>query len=245
MPTSPNSLAQAWRSSPVGRVAAPLREQVSAALREAIHDFRLQPGQRLVERELIEQLDVSRTTVREALRELTAEGLVTMVPQKGAIVSAPSFHDVGDLYEVRAALESLLVQRFTERASPSQALGLAAAVEGFAEASGRDAGIQAVLAAKDVFYEVLLAGAASPALQQLIEGIQARVRVLRAASMSSPGRGLQAVEELRGVVAAIRAGDGEHAAALYAEHIRKASGTALLGLRTIDSGHQPEEGPAP
>ena len=74
----------------MGRIAAPLREQVIAALRQAILDFQLKPGQRLVERELIEQLGVSRTTIREALRELTAEGLITVIPQKGAIVSAPS-----------------------------------------------------------------------------------------------------------------------------------------------------------
>ena len=73
----PNSLAESWTAEPVGRIAAPLREQVIAALRQAILDFNLKPGQRLVERELIEQLGVSRTTVREALRELTSEGLVT------------------------------------------------------------------------------------------------------------------------------------------------------------------------
>jgi DNA-binding GntR family transcriptional regulator len=70
----------------VGRIAAPLREQVINGRRTAILDFELQPGQRLVERELIEQTGVSRATIREALRELTAEGLVVMVPQKGAMV---------------------------------------------------------------------------------------------------------------------------------------------------------------
>ena len=114
---------------PLGRVAAPLREQVIAALRQAILDFDLKPGQRLVERELIEQLAVSRTTIREAIRELSAEGLVTVVPQKGAIVAAPSLEDAVDLYEVRASLESLVVQRFVERASDDQVERLPAAVD--------------------------------------------------------------------------------------------------------------------
>ena len=74
----------------VGRVAAPLREQVVDVLRQAILDFRLKPGQRLIERELIEQTGVSRTTIREVLRQLAAEGLVTTIPQKGAIVVVPS-----------------------------------------------------------------------------------------------------------------------------------------------------------
>ncbi|MFT4468869.1 GntR family transcriptional regulator [Arthrobacter sulfonylureivorans] len=242
MPTPTNSLAEAWDASPVGRVAAPLREQVTAALREAILDFRLKPGRRLVERELIEQLDVSRTTVREALRELTAEGLVTIVPQRGAIVTAPSWDDARDLYEVRAALESRLVERFVERASRSQELALAAAVESFAEASTREAGVHVALTAKDVFYEVLLAGAASPALQQLTESIQARVRVLRATSMSMPGRSSKAVDELRGVLAAIQSRDGQQAAALYVEHVRQAAETALQNMHEFDDGLQPGNG---
>src|ERR671930_1642149 len=91
----------------VGRVAAPLREQVLDVLRQAILDFRFKPGQRLIERELIEQIGVSLTTVREVLRQLAAEGLVTTIPQKGAIVASPSRADAEDLYEVRAALEAL------------------------------------------------------------------------------------------------------------------------------------------
>ena len=69
----------------VGRVAAPLREQVVDVLREAILDFRLKPGQRLIERELIEQIGVSRTTIREVLRQLAAEG-----PPASAGVTSPA-----------------------------------------------------------------------------------------------------------------------------------------------------------
>src|SRR5690242_3051163 len=96
----------------IGRVAAPLREQVLEALRNAILNFDLKPGERLVERELIERIGVSRTTIREVLRELTAEGLVMVIPQKGAVVYAPSAEEAKDLYAVRAALEALAVRRF-------------------------------------------------------------------------------------------------------------------------------------
>src|SRR5690606_5619752 len=139
-----NSLAESWSVEPVGRVAAPLREQVIQALRQAILDFKLQPGQRLVERELMEQLGVSRTTVREALRELTSEGLVTVVPQRGAVVATPDPDDAVDLYEVRAGLESLVVQRFVERASDQQVRRLEAAVQGFEDASIRTADIRTI-----------------------------------------------------------------------------------------------------
>ncbi len=227
----PNSLAESWTAEPVGRIAAPLREQVIAALRQAILDFNLKPGQRLVERELIEQLGVSRTTIREALRELTSEGLVTVVPQKGAVVATPTLDDAIDLYEVRAALESLVVQRFVERATDAQVERLQAAVERFHDETIRTADIRQILAAKDLFYVVLIEGAASAALQQLLEGIQARVQVLRATSLSEEGRTFAAVRELRAVVEAVRRRDVEEASARCAAHIRAASVTALSHLR--------------
>ncbi|SDZ52352.1 GntR family transcriptional regulator [Herbiconiux ginsengi] len=232
---STNSLAASWTAEPMGRVSAPLREQVISALRQAILDFQLKPGQRLVERELIEQLGVSRTTIREALRELTSEGLVTVVPQRGAMVSAPSLADAVDLYEVRASLESLVTQRFVERATDEEIERLRATIDDLAVVSDNSHDIREILAAKDKFYTVLIAGARSAALQQLLEGIQARVQVLRATSLSEAGRSLEVVRELRAVVAAIADRDAEKASRLCAEHVRKASVTALHSLRESEA----------
>jgi len=237
MVRSESQLSGAWTTGPVGRVAAPLREQVIAALREAILDLRLMPGQRLVERELIDQLGVSRTTVREALRELTAEGLVTVVPQRGAVVSAPSLEEARDLYDVRASLESLIVERFCERATRSQVLRLGAAVEGFAEAVATHQDIRSVLTTKDKIYDVLVEGAGSMALSQIVQGIQARVRVLRATSMAAEGRAEISVEELRAVAAAVEGNDAKLAASLYCGHIRAAS---LTALRNLEQSMTPE-----
>jgi DNA-binding GntR family transcriptional regulator len=230
-----NSLAVSWTAEPMGRVAAPIREQVIAALRQAILDFQLKPGQRLVERELIEQLGVSRTTIREALRELTSEGLVTVVPQRGAMVTAPSLDDAVDLYEVRAALESLVAQRFVARATDAEVEALRASVEEIAEVTEQTSDLREVLAAKDRFYKVLITGARSTALQQLVESIQARVQVLRVTSLSEAGRTTETVRELRAVVEAVQARDPELAARLCAEHVRNASVTALRHLRHPES----------
>lgn len=226
-----NSLTESWKMPPIGRVAAPLREQVLTTLRSAILDFQLKPGQRLIERELIENLGVSRTTVREALRQLTSEGLVTVIPQRGAVVAVPTPDDAIDLYEVRAALESLVVRRFIERATDDQISRLASAVDEFASAASQSSDIHEMLAAKDHFYAVLIEGAQSAALQQLLEGIQARVRILRATSLSEDGRSLAAVPELEGIVAAIKVRDVELAARRTSDHIRAASVTALRHIR--------------
>lgn len=230
-----NTLSGGWSTSPVGRVAAPIREQVAANIREAIMDFRLLPGQRLIERELIEELGVSRTTVREALRELVAEGLLTILPQKGAVVSAPSASEAEDLYDSRAALESLLVQRFVERASDEQIEDLAASVTYFSKATAAADNIRDILAAKDLFYKTLEEGARSETLRELNEGIRARVRILRATTMSEPGRALQVAEELGRVVGAAQRRDAAAAAEACADHVRIAAEHAIRSLRTFET----------
>lgn len=217
--------------APLGRIAAPLREQVIQALRDAILEFRFKPGQRLIERELIELLGVSRTTIREAIRDLASEGLVTVVPQKGAIVSAPTAAEAADLYDVRASLESMVVSRFVARATPDQVVRLRETVDAMTavtETNPHDA--VGVLRAKDAFYEILIEGADSDVLAQLLGGLQARVRLLRATSLAAEGRAVQAAAEIRGVMEAVEAGDGDLAAERTAAHVQAASVTALAAI---------------
>jgi len=225
-------MAEAGRlGSDLTRVAAPLREQVTSALREAILTSELQPGQRLVERDLIDRLGVSRTTVREAIRELTAEGLVTVVPQKGAVVTVLSRADAEDLYEARVAIESLVVRHFAERASDAQVKAMNAAIREFRKVTERKRPIAELLAAKDAFYDVLVTGAGSPVLANLLATLQARVSLLRATSLGVPGRAMEAIEELEAMAAALTARKADHAADLCARHIRNASLTALSDLQ--------------
>ena len=93
----------------------PLRDVVFENLREAIVEGRLKPGQRLMEVQLAEQLGVSRTPVREAIRKLELEGLVVMLPRKGAYVANMSLKDLIDVLEIRASLEGLAASLAAER----------------------------------------------------------------------------------------------------------------------------------
>lgn len=214
------------------RIAAPLREQVTKALRQAILTSELAPGQRLVERELIDRLGVSRTTIREAIRELTAEGLVTAIPQKGAIVAVVSRGDAADLYEARVAIESLIVRRFTERAPDAQVKQLGTVLAGLRRLTERKKSIAEQLGAKDAFYDILVEGAGSPVLANLLASLHARVSLLRATSLGLKGRPLKAVEELEAMAEAIAARDERAASRLCAIHIQNASKAAL---RELDS----------
>lgn len=232
-------LSSAWRTEPLSPLETSVREQTIEALRRSILNFDLRPGQRLIEREFIEKLGISRTTFREAIRELAAEGLLTVVAQKGARVSAPTLEDATDLYEVRAALECLIVTRFVQRADEREVRQLRAAVRNFKRVSARTADTLELLKAKELFYEVLVRGARSAALQQLLEGIKVRVHLLRATSLSQPGRVAETVSELEAIVSAIAGRDADRAAQLCSEHVRNACRTALQSLRQREE--EPEE----
>jgi DNA-binding GntR family transcriptional regulator len=221
-----------WTLEAVGeRSAAPLRAQAADTLRRAILSLSLKEGDRLIERELIDRLAVSRTTVREALRELEAEGLVEVIPQRGSVVATISESDADDLYAARTVLEALVVRRFIERADDSLVDELADAVEGYAAVATDDRDVVDMLQAKDTFYDVLRRGADSPALWQVLSGLQARVRFLRARSLSVPGRPSASAEELRELVAMIRDRDADRAADLCSSHVREAAATGMSALR--------------
>jgi DNA-binding GntR family transcriptional regulator len=212
------------------RVAAPLREQVLELLRNDIVEQRLRPGHRLIERELIEQIGVSRTTVREVLRQLAAEGLVTTIPQKGAVVATPTREEAQDLYEVRAVLEALAARRFAQRASADQLSALRRAFTAFEELTNEGAGIPELLRAKNVFYDVLLEGSRNAPIHSILSGLRARIAMLRTTSLSEEGRPAQALAEIRELVEAIEAADPERAAAAAAHHVEQAARTALGAL---------------
>tara|TARA_R110002020_G_scaffold65413_17_gene172821 strand:+ start:1695 stop:2387 length:693 start_codon:yes stop_codon:yes gene_type:complete len=213
-----------------GRAGVPLREQVIASLTEAILNHRLLPGERLVERELIEQLGVSRTTVREAIRSLASDGLVVVLPQRGAAVASASAADARALYDARAALEALVIERFVTHASLPQMDRLTVAAFELGEVVESTDDTRSILAARDRFYAALFGGAGSPVLQQLVETVQARVRALCASSLSEEGRSHAAAEELRAVVTAVRGRDTDLAIALMRDHIQLAAAATLRTL---------------
>ena len=101
--------------STIDKSAAPLRRQVLDELRQSIIAGRLAPGARLVERELTAMLGVSRTVVREALRQLESEGLISIIPNKGPVVRELTLGEATDIYSIRAVLEGLAARRFVER----------------------------------------------------------------------------------------------------------------------------------
>src|SRR5215469_11492293 len=147
----------------IRRSAAPLRHEVLEALRGAIVSGRLAPGARLIERELIAMMGVSRTVIREALRQLEAGGLVDGVPNRGAVVRELTLAEARDLYAIRALLEGLAARMFVEKASAAEIVALGRELKATA-AAYRRRDPEATIRTKNEFFAALFAGARSETL---------------------------------------------------------------------------------
>jgi DNA-binding GntR family transcriptional regulator len=216
----------------VERAPAPIRSRVLDNLRQAILDRKLAPGQRLIERELVELTGVSRTSIREALRELAAEGLVTTIPNKGTIVAQVSVEEARQLYQVRAALEALAGRLFVENATDAQRRQLATSFRAVERAASKDSSIW--LAAKDKFYDALFEGGGNEALRSISNQLHARINLLRSLSLTTPGRAAEAVAELADIITAVAANDAEAAAKACARHVDNA-GDAAFGQLALEA----------
>ena len=219
----------------VRKFAAPLRQQVLDGLRQAVIDGRLAPGARLIERELTEMMGVSRTVVREALRQLETEGLVAIIPNKGPVVRALSLVEAKDLYSIRAVLEGHAARLFVDNAADAQVKQLAQALDVVAGAYERgDA--QEVLETKNKFYDVLFAGAGSETLSSMLNTLHARIWRWRALGLSHPQRSdkrsKESVRNLRALVSAIRKRDADAAENLTREEAQRAAAEVM---RLIES----------
>jgi DNA-binding GntR family transcriptional regulator len=211
--------------------ASLLREQVVEMLREAILDMRLVPGERITERQLVESSGVSRATAREALRHLAAEGFVTAVPQRGVVVASPSKKEARNIYDVRAVLEGLAARLCARNATKADILLLrerfADLQRGLLDANSSTA---ALLAVKARFYEAIFRIADNSTIMNVLAPLQAKDTVLRATSMSQPGRGEAALKEIRAILQAIERHDEQAAFDASVAHVEQAASVALAAL---------------
>ena len=205
---------------------ATLRGLVEDKIRETISTGVFAPGQRLIERELCETMGVGRTSVREALRQLEAEGLIETVPHRGPSVVRMSAQDAAQLYALRALLEGHTGAECARRADGTTVARLQAAADTFVDACAvGERG--AMVAAKAAFYDVMMEGCANRYVAKALTGLHNQISALRFTSMSQPARVPRSIAEIREIVAAIRAGDPARAEAACRHHIENAAEVAL------------------
>lgn len=211
-----------FSGSAVERAPALIRDQVAAQIRDAIVNLRLTPGQLLSERELCETTTASRATVREALRQLESEGLVSSTNGRGTVVTTLSNEEALEIYELRSALEGLAGRLFAERASADDRVALRAAMAELERVAGDT---RAMLTAKTAFYDVLMQGARNGELTRMLRSLTRRATLVRAMSLSREGRWKESLNEVRAICAAAVAGQADEAERLCREHIRQAAKT--------------------
>jgi DNA-binding GntR family transcriptional regulator len=199
-----------------------------AKVRAAIVESRYPPGHRLVEQRIAEELGLSRTPVREALRMLQVEGLVVSERNRGAMVRPLSPTEVVDLYGLRIRLESYAVEVATERATEAELGELVAAADAFGAVGVGD--VQALHAANRRFHDGVLEAARHPRLTAMLTRTVDIPLVFQAFRSFGPAEIRRSDTFHHLIVEAMCRRDAARAAALMAEHIAQGRDAVLDAL---------------
>lgn len=223
MPASPTS------SIKVDRSTKTLRELTLENMRGAIFSGHFKPGERLVERNLCEQLDVSRSVVREVLRHLETEGLVESVPHQGPVVASLDADRAAQIYELRALLEGHAARLCAEKASDAtiQRLG---ELNDHIQAAFREDDFHEVLVRTSAFYEAMFIGSGLTMAWDIVQSLNARINRLRAMTISSSGRKAEAAAEMERIVQALHQRDPQAAQEASEAHVRRVAEIAAQRL---------------
>lgn len=221
-------------SKPIVNTAT-LSQQVYAHLRAGILDNSYPPGSALPEEAMAAKLKVSRVPVREALRRLSAEGLVVIKPRQGASVAELTSKQFLDAYQVREALEVLAVRLATPRMTPGdleQLDALQQAMQTAADAGSSDD----FFAANAQFHGFLVDKSGNGDLKAMYESLIDRMRRYRTPSLDLRGGMTTSISEHAAILAAIRTGDADEAAHLVAQHIHVPQGALEqeIGARSLE-----------
>jgi len=207
----------------------PLREIVYETLRDAIINQILKPGERLMEIQLADEMGVSRTPVREAIRKLELEGLIVMVPRRGAYVAGISMKDIHEVFEVRGALEALAAKLAAERITNEELEEMERRLVQEAEETVAN-NLRSIVEIDTSFHELLYKAARNSRLIQFINNLQEQLHRFRSASLARPGRSKTALEEHKKIVEALAERNAKLAEKLAIEHIGNAEHAMLLSL---------------
>lgn len=210
----------------VNPVSKMVREEVVDRLREAIMVGRLTPGQRLTERELCQWTGVSRTSVREALRQLEAEGLVVHIPRKGPAVARMSLDDVSAIYDVRMVLEPRVVELFIEHADDREVGELRRATDAVESAAERGER-ETFSKAKTRYFEILMGGSHNHVLEDFVRSLHLRLGLVRSSYLAHAKRWPESAKELRAITDAIARRDTRSAVKACKLHLERATAAAL------------------
>ncbi len=215
----------------------PLREVVCETLRDAIRKGVLKPGERLMEIQLAEELGVSRTPVREAIRKLELEGYVIMMPRRGTYVANLSIRDVNEVFEIRTSLDSLASGLAAERITEEELermQRLLVHIGEYIEAND----MEKIVAADTEFHDILYQASRNTRLVGIIVNLREQLTRFRSMSMAFPGRLQETLAEHRRIVDAIAQGDVKEAQIAAEYHMEKSEQTLLKSMEKLKAENE-------
>jgi len=196
-----------------------LRGQVFDRLREDILSERYHRNDELKELTIANELGVSRTPVREALRQLELEGLVNIIPNKGAYVVGITYKDISDIYEMRSMLEGLCARWATAYITDKE-IEMLEEIEDLAEFHAFKERHEKVLDLDNKFHNILYAATGSRMLNLTMTNFHHYLESTRKITLSANERVRQSIEEHRAIISAIKAGDTEAAERAAINHMK-------------------------
>lgn len=204
----------------------PLYEEAYQALRDAIFDGRLVPGERIVEAEIARQMAISRAPIREAIRKLERDGLVQYLPRRGAVVVKLSRDEVRDIYYLRAHLEAYAIRLAAIRSTPADLAALEELLLRMRECAGRD-DLHGLIAADVQFHASICRASGSQRLYQFWDCLNPHIWTLLTSLKATGYTPSQIAERHAPVLAALRARDPERAEIEVRRHITELADNVL------------------
>ena len=215
----------------------PLRDVVFQTLRQAILRGELKPGERLMEIHLAQKLGVSRTPVREAIRKLELEGLVLMIPRKGAVVAEITISDLEDVLEVRMALEELAMKHACRRITKEQLDGLEQLAAVFSESlNGDDVG--ACAQADMLFHDAIYESTGNARLIQILNNLREQMYRYRMEYLKDRHSHAQLLKEHEEILNALKCHDEKSALEWISRHIERQKEHIISILNQKEQGGQ-------
>ncbi len=208
----------------------PLRDVVFNTLRQAILTGELKPGERLMEIHLANKLGVSRTPIREAIRKLELEGLVTMIPRRGAEVAQITEKSMNDVLEVRRALDALCVELACERIAEEELLRLKQACDAF-EAAVRTKDVKKVAKADVELHDIIVQATGNQRLIQLINNLSEQMYRYRFEYIKDISQHQRLIDEHRMIYESIVKKDREGASQAAHVHIDNQKKAIIAQIR--------------
>ena len=208
----------------------PLRDVVFQTLRQAILREDLAPGERLMEIPLANKLGVSRTPLREAIRMLEQEGLVVMIPRRGAQVAGISEKSLRDVLEVRKSLEKLAVELACERMTEEDMKEMNRAEEAFSAAVHEGDALR-IAETDEQFHDVIYNSTGNTKLVQLLNNLREQMYRYRLEHIKDEKSRLSLLEEHQRMMAALRSRDEKKKKKAAGEHIVNQENNVLRNLR--------------